>query len=68
LFGAQDRRPAFRVRHLFEGRKTTLVEAMHPVICDREVAANALGRFGDGSSLGHLVDHSVSLVHPYRQR
>jgi hypothetical protein len=68
LFGAQDRRPAFRVRNLFEARKTALVEAMHPIVCDGKVAADAIGSFGNRSALGDLVDDSVSLVHPHRER
>jgi hypothetical protein len=62
LLGAEDRRPSSRIGNLFEAGEPTLIEAAHPVIGHREMAADSFGHLHEPISPAHQIDDAVTLV------
>jgi hypothetical protein len=67
LLRSENRRAPSRIGDLLEGLEPALVEATHPVVRHREVAAHPVRRLGDAMTLEHLRNDAVALMHPGRQ-
>lgn len=68
LFTGYGGGPALAVGGFLEGREARRVEALGPVVDDREMDTYAVGYLGGLPALGGLLDDAIALVLPDRHR